>query len=68
MIDKEDVARVGKPRGRPVVALMMLAVALIMASQIDAFARFAAVIGIASFAVICVAFVLALNQWRATRK
>lgn len=68
VIGKEDVARVRNARGRPVAALMMLAVALIMASQFDALARFATAIWIASFAVICVAFVLALGQWRATRK
>jgi hypothetical protein len=66
--DRENAAPVRKGRGRPVVALMMLVVALIAASQIDAFAQFALVIWLAAFAAVCVALLLAVREWRATRR
>jgi len=47
---------------------MMLVVALIAASQIDAFAQFALVIWLAAFAAVCVALLLAVREWRATRR
>jgi hypothetical protein len=69
MTDREDDAvRVRRMRGRPVVALMMLAVALITATQIDAFAEIAVVLWLVSFVVVCAAFALALRKWRTTRK
>jgi hypothetical protein len=69
MADREDDAvQVQRMRGRPVVALMMLAVALATATQIDAFAEIAFVLWLVSFVVVCVAFALAFRQWRATRK
>ncbi|MEU4362148.1 hypothetical protein [Promicromonospora sp. NPDC023987] len=68
MTDRQDGAvRVRRMRGRPVVGLMMLAVALITATQIDAFAGFAVVLCLVSFVVVCAAFALALREWRTTR-
>jgi hypothetical protein len=66
--DRKNAAPIRKGRGRPVVALMLLAGALIAASQIDAFAQFTLVIWLASFAAVCVALLLAVREWRATRK
>lgn len=61
-------AHARRMRGKPVAALMMLAVALNMATQIDAFAKFVAVLWLASFLVVCASFAVALRGWRATRK
>lgn len=66
--DRKNAAPTRKRRGRPVVALMFLAVALIAASQIDAFAQFALVLWLAAFAAVLVALLLAVREWRATRR